>query len=400
MKQVVETDIAIIGGGVSGLWLLNRLRDQGYSVILLESATLGGGQTHKAQGIIHGGIKYALQGVLTNASQAIADMPTLWKQCLQGHGEIDLSHVPILSQQQYLWSTGTIASKLAGFFAGFALNSSMQALPKDAYPSIFQHHDFDGQVYSLDEMVIDTHALIRELTKPHQDVIFKIDPLQSDDLEFNANNQLTALKIHAAPLPPVIVKAKQYIFTAGSGNEWLIQQIKNHTLHMQRRPLHMAIVKHDIAHPVFAHCLGLGSTPRLTITSHRAHDGKYIWYIGGQVAEEGVKRTSAEQITCIQQQLTALFPWIDFGNASYATFFIDRAENQEPNGSRPDSCTMHVIDNMIVAWPTKLALAPALAKQIEAHIKKILIPGNSDMRELRAWPMPAIAKPIWDQLLC
>jgi glycerol-3-phosphate dehydrogenase len=84
MKKTVETDIAIIGGGIAGLWLLNRLRQEGYSVILLESVTLGGGQTNKAQGILHEGVKYALQGTLSPSSNAITHMPTIWKQCLEG----------------------------------------------------------------------------------------------------------------------------------------------------------------------------------------------------------------------------------------------------------------------------------------------------------------------------
>ena len=120
MKKTIETDIAIIGGGIAGLWLLNELRQQGFSVILLESATLGGGQTHKSQGIIHGGTKYALQGSMTEAAQAIAEMPDVWRACLEGQGCIDLTGVPVLSQQQYLFSTNKLAGKVAGFFASMA----------------------------------------------------------------------------------------------------------------------------------------------------------------------------------------------------------------------------------------------------------------------------------------
>ncbi len=125
MKKDVVADIAIIGGGVAGLWLLNHLRQQGFSAILLESKTLGGGQTHKSQGIIHGGMKYALQGTMTSAARAIADMPATWQACLTGSGSIDLTNVPVLSKHQYLWTTGSLTSKIAGFFAGVALKSQV-----------------------------------------------------------------------------------------------------------------------------------------------------------------------------------------------------------------------------------------------------------------------------------
>src|SRR5438445_5157476 len=162
MNKTVETDIAIIGGGITGLWLLNRLREQGFSAILLESATLGGEQTHKAQGIIHGGMKYALQGSLTAASDAISRMPEVWQSCLSGVGSIDLRDVPVLSTHQYLWTTSALSSKLAGFFASVALKGDVKSLKRAEFPAIFQNPQFKGQLYSLDEMVIDVHALIRE----------------------------------------------------------------------------------------------------------------------------------------------------------------------------------------------------------------------------------------------
>jgi glycerol-3-phosphate dehydrogenase len=399
MKQTVETDIAIIGGGIAGLWLLNRLRQQGYSVILLESGTLGGGQTNKAQGILHGGVKYALQGALTPSANAIADMPMIWKQCLEGYGEINLSHVPVLSQQQYLWSNGGLTSKLTAFFAGLALKSNMQSLSKESFPEFFKHSDFQGQVYSLDEMVIDVPAVVRELMKPHQDVIFKIDPIEEDQLQLDENNCLVSLTIKAEPLPPLQVHAQKFIFTGGAGNALVLKKLKQPSISMQKRPLHMVLVKHEITSPLYAHCLGLSSTPRITITTHKSHDGKPVWYLGGQIAEDGTNRSAEAQIAFAKKELAELFPWLDFSTAEFSSFFIERAESQQPGGGRPESCYAKEIQNMLIAWPTKMALAPQLAKEIIQQLSTSGIkPRTADMRELRAWPIPALAKPIWDQV--
>jgi len=38
-RKIISVDIAIFGGGIAGLWLLNRLRQQGVSAILLETNT-------------------------------------------------------------------------------------------------------------------------------------------------------------------------------------------------------------------------------------------------------------------------------------------------------------------------------------------------------------------------
>ncbi|MBV8802087.1 MAG: FAD-dependent oxidoreductase, partial [Gammaproteobacteria bacterium] len=151
--------------------------------------------------------------------------------------------------------------------------------------------------------------------------------------------------------------------------------------------------------PLFGHCLGLGETPRITITTHKTNDGKTVWYLGGQIAEEGMTRTPSAQIQFAKKELGLLFPWIDFSKAEFSSFYVDRAENASPGGARPSSCYVKEIQNMLIAWPTKMALAPQLAKEIIQHLSAANItPQMTDTRELRAWPIPALAKPIWEQI--
>ena len=54
---------------------------------------------------------------------------------------------------------------------------------------------------------------------------------------------------------------------------------------MQRRPLHMIIAKGPGLKPLYAHCLGGGTKPRITVTTHPAADGQWVWYMGGDIAE-------------------------------------------------------------------------------------------------------------------
>ena len=79
MKLTYSTNIVILGGGIAGLWLLNRMKAEGYEPILFETESLGGRQTLASQGIIHGGLKYALKGTLGKETQNIASMPNRWK---------------------------------------------------------------------------------------------------------------------------------------------------------------------------------------------------------------------------------------------------------------------------------------------------------------------------------
>ncbi len=400
MKKTAAADVVIIGGGIAGLWLLNRLRQSGYSAILLESQALGGGQTHKAQGIIHGGMKYALQGVLTQDAKAISDMPAYWLRCLEGKGDINLTRVPILSKAHYLWSPSKFTSKLTGFLAGATLASKVEALPKEAYPAVFQSPQFKGEVFSLNELVIDVPVLVRELVKDNQDAIYQIEPVCQDELFIDKQGRLANITVYSSG-KPIEIAAQYFVFTAGAGNEMILNKLRPSHVTAQRRPLHMVLVKTPFDYPLYAHCLGLGSRPRITITTHKAQDGSSIWYLGGLLAEEGVKRDSQSQIKAAQKELTNLFPWLDFKEAEWATFFIDRAEPAQKDGLKPESTYFTAIQNMLVGWPTKLALAPKLADDILTHLKnQDLTPKWFDNRELRALPMPPLARPIWDELLC
>lgn len=398
VKTDVTTDMVILGGGIAGLWLLHRLKALGFSAILVETNTLGGGQTCKSQGIIHGGMKYALQGVLTSEAQAMADLPNRWRACLEGKGEIDLSAVPVLSRHHYLWSPSRIAAKLGGFLAGATLSSKVKSLAKNDYPTAFQHPKFKGDVYALDEMVLDVPSLINVLTKKYADVIFKIDAMQADDLHLDANGQLKAITIRHATQCATL-EAKHFIFTAGAGNELIIDKVKQPAIAMQRRPLHMVMVKLPFNDALYAHCLGFGARPRLTITTHYLSDGSAVWYLGGLLAEEGVSRDQAAQIKAAKKELTSLFSWLDFSGAVFDSFLIDRAEPLQKGGLKPDTSFVSQFNNMIIAWPTKLALAPKLADEIIKQLQASPS-ATSDLSALQHWATPEIAKPIWEEAFC
>ena len=165
-RNRIRVDVAIVGGGIAGLWLLNLLRGRGYSAVLIERSAFGDGQTIRSQGMIHGGMKYALGGVLTGASESIAAMPARWRSCLDGRGELDLRGVRVLSDRYYLWSANdSTLGQLAGFFASKVLRGRVRRLQRDALPTAFDNPQFRGVVYELDELVLDTPSLLAHLAR-------------------------------------------------------------------------------------------------------------------------------------------------------------------------------------------------------------------------------------------
>ena len=165
---------------------------------------------------------------------------------------------------------------------------------------------------------------------------------------------------------------------------------------MQRRPLHMVTVKIPQNAPLYAHCIGTNTTPRITITTHPTRDGQQVWYLGGQIAEEGVGKSSEEQVLIAKAELMQLFPWLDFSAALWGSFYIDRAEVKQKDNKKPDSCFVKTVGNAMIAWPTKLAFAPLLAatiiEQLPITPPAIIAPTNL----LPDWPTAPIATPPWE----
>jgi glycerol-3-phosphate dehydrogenase len=386
----MKVDTLIIGGGIAGLWLLAELQAQNCDA-LLASDSLGSGQTIASQGIIHGGTKYSLTGKLTEATLAISDMPRLWYAALHGEGAVDLSHAKILAKSQLLWTTGSIGSRLTGFFASHLMKSRMETLPRESYPVLFQHSEFQGSLYQLDEPVLDIPSVLACLHKQLANALLQVDPQQSS-LQKSENNY-----IYQALLPTgeiLSIAANNIILMAGSGNENLAKNLEYSALRMQNRPLQMVLLRGDLP-MTYAHALGISDKPRVTITSHRDNQGRTIWYIGGQPAEQGVGKSPVEAINATHKELADLLPWMDFKHMEWATWNVNRAEGQQPDGSRPDQPLFSQVANVTVAWPTKLAFAPMLA----ARLRDKLLPYRkvTDKRS-HSYTVPQIAIPVWDRI--
>ena len=390
MASVISTDVLIVGAGVAGLWLNARLRRQGFSTVLVENHSLGGAQTLKSQGIIHGGAKYALHGALTGASEAIADMPRRWREALAGDGELDLSGVRLLSEAHYLWSPGTLAGNLTSFFASKAVRGRVDQVKGDQLPPALQDPRFKGKVYRLAELVVDVPSLVERLAELAGDSLLagqKVEPLFE-------NERLIGLRVDGLD-----ILAQRIVLSAGQGNAELLTSLEINVPAQQLRPLHMVMVKGPSLKPLYAHCLGGGPKPRITVTTHPAANGEWVWYVGGDIAEaEGVARTPDEQIAAAKKELASLLPWVDLSQAQWATLRVDRAEPAQSGLVRPDNAFVSDTGRLLVGWPTKLALAPDFSDRVINALEQDGIkPGN--VPALPDFPRPPLGKTAWEQLL-
>ncbi len=395
----IDLDVAVVGGGIAGLWLINRLTQAGYQSALFEAKALGSDQTVASQGMIHGGIKYTLSGALTGASEAIADMPAHWQDCLAGCGDVDLRGARVLSDHFYMWSTTSVASRITTFFASKATRGRVEKVSAQDRPPLFQQPEFHGQLYRLVDIVLDVPSVLKTLAKQVAGKTFLLPPEQA---RWHKDAEGKAQLVIQTPEGTCTVKAKQFIFTAGKGNADLLQQLDETTPAMQQRPLHQVMVKHNFPHAFFGHCLGADKTPRLTISSHPCRDGQWVWYLGGSLAEHGVEMEPEALIAKAQQELRSLMPWLDLSSASWSTLWVDRAEPRQKGLVRPDQAFIgraeHCV-NVTAAWPTKLTLAPNLANAALQLLQQLGISPAAqaaDLSALNVLPQAPIAKSPWD----
>jgi hypothetical protein len=118
-----------------------------------------------------------------------------------------------------------------------------------------------------------------------------------------------------------------------------------------------------------------------------------VLYIGGQLATDGVRRSTDEQVAVARDELRACLPWLDFSTAELSTLRIDRAEPLQQAGLKPDQAFVGEADGFIQAWPTKLTLAPDLADRVLALLPP---PVGGDAPDL-SLPRPPPGQAPWER---
>jgi glycerol-3-phosphate dehydrogenase len=407
MNVQLHADVLIFGGGIAGLWTLARLKREGFDCVLVESNALGGGQTIASQGIIHGGLKYALDGQVGSAAASIAAMPNLWRSCLTGAQDapVDLRGVPVLSESYYYWTSPGVMSRIAGAGASKVMRTAVERVPPAERPEVLRHAPtgMGGvDVYRVGEMVLDARELVRKLAESGRGRIVRGVVVVGDELKRGSG----PVRVRCADGREFEIRANAIVLAAGAGNEDLLAQFGVRdaaSVKAQRRPLHMVMMR-GAPGAFFGHCVGTSSSPRLTITSGTmAAGGESVWYIGGQIAEEGVARSDAEQIAAGKRELAACMPWVKLAEtAKWATLRIDRAEGVPTSGgllagTRPDLPVVVHAGRVIAAWPTKLAFAPLLADEVLRVLGEIkVVPKADGSLDAAVSSVPPVAPHVWD----
>ncbi len=392
---VANPDVLIIGGGIAGLWLMRTLHARGCKVVLVEKNALGTGQTIASQGVLHGGLKYALNGILNDASETIGGMPSIWEEALSGRGPIDLARVPTLAPRQVLFSASGLTSRLAMFFASKTLAGRSRPLADNELPLGMKAAGFRGSAYELGERVLDIGILLEELAQP---VAGQILCAGERPIHLEQTSESVRVTVGDLEFSPAAV-----VLAAGTGNAQIAASGGlSQEFPAQTRPLHQVLLRAKGLPNLFGVAIGNSPKPPFVITTHPVEDGAAVWYLGGELAETGVKRELPDQIEAARKVLAEYFPTLDLSEAEWASLRVDRAEGLTPDGSRPTGPTCRRSGRVVALWPTKLVMAPLAAEMAVNEIAQN--PGASDTgagakHEIETdLPTAPVARPFWENV--
>ncbi len=382
--NIIEVDIVIFGAGIAGLWTFHHLKKLGYDVLLLEKDAIGGEQSIASQGIIHSGLKFSLAGKVSNLAKSISKMPKIWRDALNGKGNVDLSNAKTNAKSQQLLIPKGVFGNLTNIVANKTLGNQAHSISKNEWSEEIKSSGFDGSIIFMDEPVLDIPSVIHALAKPYISCIRKItDEQASNPFKFLKENNITA---------------KRIIFTCAAANHVIAKD--NHQdngLETQKRPLLQGMLR-PAPFPFYAHLIGKTDKPLVSITTHKTNTGELVWYLGGRAAErkkdDDPNHVYEDAIKAFKKYL----PNVDFSDAQWSTLPIDRVEGKSrTDGWMPDTPTIHHTDKALYCWPTKLTFAPMLSQMILEDLKNLELEPSNKISDFSFLPDVDYAQAPWDK---
>ena len=184
-------------------------------------------------------------------------MPVRWQHCIDGQGEIDLRDARIASDHHYMWSRDRLTSKLTAFFASRALGDKIESNTSATRPEAFNNERFHGNFYALKELVLDIPSVVECLSAPFRDSIYQYNGAQPNTLEVEGDT-IRAIILQGQTEKRFVLKLARLSLPRVKAMKVCILQAFQVPA-MQRRPLHMVLVRHE--YPIRFSPIVLGPVP-------------------------------------------------------------------------------------------------------------------------------------------
>lgn len=364
----IRADVLIIGAGIQGLWIANKLKKLGFSVLLITDKDIGNGQTLNSQVYKHKGHFYNNVKIAQHLQEVEPD----WDKFIRENNlqpAQQNSFLAFESQHTQKWLKIWDQAKL-----------EYTPIQQHEIPQFFQQGSLrKGNFYNTGETCLNGKELIEKLVQPVKEHIFqgKITGFRLHDKSVNEIEAVINGRLY-------YIVAKRIVLTAGRGNQTLLNQITkdNHVLFeqtkntQQLRRCQVLVIKGKKLPPTTILCPGY----KLFIGCRQVNE-ESVWLVTYGV-DDPIKLDSESAIpidlhrlhNCIQQ-LKNVIPQIFELDLDWGLYPAVKAESQalgaghRPNEDFVGNCGL---ENVLTVYPTKLSLAPRAGRKVINQIKKSL----------------------------
>lgn len=356
-----QADIVVIGGGVAGLWVAQRARALGYSVVILQQGPLGDGQSAHSHVYLH------LGHIYRNSSEhdTVADLKRaaqLWDAWLADNPP-DLEGLAEPHEQSLFgFASAADAREVANYWDDVV---DLPHVPAEL-PDVLA----GGCVVELRAAAVrclNARWMTEALARPLDGAIVPIRQV-SECRQWGS--AVTA--VLADGTRPVEIECEAAVLCAGAGNEGLLAHFPHAaSVDLRNRRSWMLVVRGQADElPPFSGILALGDDSLFIVSRCLPASGETVWLVSDACDE---RLDTAGWVRQVLDQILRAFPSLKphIETFDWGVYPAPKAEVKPPGtGARVvTSSYIHpVLDNVWALWPMKLTLAPLAAERMCALI--------------------------------
>jgi glycine/D-amino acid oxidase-like deaminating enzyme len=400
----VAVDALVIGGGVQGLAVLDRLRAQGFSVALVTHAPLGAGQTLHNHGLLNSGYPYPSEALRSTVKNDW--IPFARERGLELYG----------ADRSFLLTPSAPSSGLRGRWDEFGYEH--EAVEGIALPTGIRASE-GTHITRIREFNFPKRQLVRLLAKGAEDRIIhgRIDAVR---LSPDSSRVQSVTVVRSDEGGSLTIQPRLIVTAAGGGSRRLIETLAggaetamkmravNEVDDIVCRNIHMICVRGPRS--LLPHLNLLAPAHRLVVVgasvdhNHDAHtldpDAPVTWYVTpldpkAQPAASAPaharapveERLVAQGMQSLQKLCPALVDPAANGKIEFAVYAGYKQELRDAN-NRPVARRLESLDNVVVTLPTVIPGAFANANRVLKMVGAAVNPSGRQPR------LPGVAREL------
>lgn len=403
----VEVDVVVIGGGIAACWTTLTLRSEGYSVLMLTEAEIGGAQSSHSHVYVHGGHLYRREGTASVAglgNSLISDLQwatRLWDNWLEASPEriARVTAAPRLGVFGFPSRPKARAARVVWEHYGLQYQTRTKE-PPAPFVGGRQTRFFDVEAHCLSATAIfeEMRAAIESCLVAGNRTTFVTLPDGSvDSIRIETQEGF------------IDVRSRMVLLAAGAGNKGLLRWFPNRfgVKPVERNAFMFVMQGPRELLPDLSGIFSINDDDGLFIVSRKVDEDENCWLISDSCRHGKAQAWLAYLRTELDENVPALM-----ADPAALRWGFYHAPKAEPEGAKAFASEVKsvtvvpVAPNVFVGWPIKLTLAPVLAQDFLSHVHRALRNPRETQPELTAHPhavrletwQTVITKP-WDSLM-